>query len=76
MYYKLIIKTMNYITIPATYDYKKWVIILSEEIKIKPLRTTVTFGYENKPDLLDLLKEAKNSKPFTTHEELMSNLMS
>ena len=51
-------------------------IILSEEIKIKPLRTTVTFEYENKPDLLDLLKEAKSSKPFTTHEELMSNLMS
>lgn len=63
-------------TIPATYDYEKWLIVLSEAIKIKPLRTTVTFEYENKPDLLDLLNEAKNSTPFTTHEELMSNLMS
>lgn len=66
---------MNYITLPATYDYKKWIIILSEKVKIKPLKTTVTFEYENKPDLLDLLEEAKNSKPFATHKELMNNLM-
>jgi len=44
-------------------------------VKIKPLKTTVTFEYENKPDLLDLLEEAKNSKPFATHKELMNNLM-
>jgi predicted DNA-binding antitoxin AbrB/MazE fold protein len=65
---------MSYITIPATYS--NGVVTPLEEINVEPISTTITFEYKEEiPNLLNLLKEAEQSKEvFKTHKELMNHL--
>lgn len=69
---------MSYITMPATYS--NWKIIPEWEVKGKPTRVIITFEYkelkEENPNLNYLLEEARDSKKFDNHEDLMNELMS